>query len=102
MEKLSRIRFSTGILLIALTGLFSGTSVADVLLIDEVRASKSMSLPENGLNMQAVENGWGTPENRQSAVGEPPITRWQYSNYSVYFEHDVVITSVLHSGAVIQ
>lgn len=84
-----------------LTGL-TAPVCADVLLIDEVRASKSMGLPDNGLNMQAVENRWGTPEQRSAAVGEPPITRWEYPNYSVYFEHNVVITSVLHSGAVIQ
>ncbi len=81
--------------------LISGMVYADVLLIDEVRASKSMGLPDNGLSMEAVESRWGPPQSRQAAVGEPPITRWEYSDYSVYFEHDVVITSVLHSGAVI-
>lgn len=80
----------------------SAAACAEVLLIDEVRASKSMGLPDNGLTMQAVEARWGAPEQRFSAVGEPPITRWQYQDYSVYFEHDRVITSVLHSGAVIQ
>lgn len=76
------------------------TANADVLLIDEVRASKSRSLPDNGITMQAVEAHWGTPDNRSGAVGDPPITRWEYKDYSVYFEHDRVITSVLHSGAI--
>lgn len=91
-----RIIFAVSLLLLA------GTAAADVLLIDEVMASKSRGLPDNGLSMQTVESRWGAPEQRHSAVGEPPITRWQYAEYSVYFEHDVVITSVLHSGAVIQ
>ncbi len=75
---------------------------AEVLLIDEVIASKSMGLPDNGLSMEAVESRWGAPQQRLAAVGEPPITRWEYPDYSVYFEHNLVITSVLNSGAVIQ
>lgn len=81
---------------------FTAPAAAEVLLIDEVIASKSMDLPDNGLSMQAVESRWGAPQQRSAAVGEPPITRWEYSDYSVYFEHNVVITSVLNSGAVIQ
>jgi hypothetical protein len=34
-------------------------------------------------------------------VGEPPITRWDYGSYSVYFEYDVVLFSVLTEGQVI-
>jgi hypothetical protein len=29
-------------------------------------------------------------------VGQPPITRWDYASYSVYFEYDRVIDSVRH------
>jgi len=101
MTTISKKRATIGALLIALFGLLAGNSFADVLLIDEVRASKSKGLPENGLSMQVVENRWGAPKNRVNAVGEPPITRWDYADYSVYFEHDMVITSVLHPGAVI-
>jgi hypothetical protein len=29
-------------------------------------------------------------------VGQPPITRWDYREFSVYFEYDHVINSVRH------
>jgi hypothetical protein len=29
------------------------------------------------------------------AVGEPPISRWEYTGYTVYFEHDLVLHSVI-------
>ncbi len=97
MNKSSTKGFGMVVLWVALIGIPGSAALADVLLIDEVRASRSMDLPDNGLSMQSVENRWGTPLQRYGAVGEPPITRWQYSEYSVYFEHDLVITSVLHN-----
>ena len=74
---------------------------ADVLLIDEVRERMQRDLPANGLTKAQVEQRYGTPGERRAPVGEPPITRWVYDQYSVYFEHDLVIESVLHHGAVV-
>jgi hypothetical protein len=31
-------------------------------------------------------------------VGAPPITRWDYAGFSVFFEHDRVIDAVVTSG----
>ena len=31
----------------------------------------------------------------RAAVGEPPITRWEYRNMIVYFEYDRVIHAVM-------
>lgn len=72
------------------------TASADVLLIEAVKASHNNTLPENGITMSAVESRWGEPVSKHGAVGQPPITRWQYADYSVYFEHDRVLTSVIH------
>ncbi len=77
-------------------------SAADVLLIDEVRQSERMQLPVNGQNKAAVEAEFGAPAKQYSAVGDPPISRWEYDNYSVYFEYDLVLFSVLHPGAIIE
>ena len=46
--------------------------------------------------MEQVESKFGAPKKKMDAVGEPPITRWGYEGYTVYFEHDRVITTVLH------
>ena len=51
--------------------------------------------PRNGLSMQAVEREFGQPKQRLPAVGQPPISRWVYDQYTVYFEHDRVVHSVL-------
>ena len=78
------------------------TVYADVLLIEEVRQSERMNLPVNGQDKATVEAKFGSPTQKQSAVGDPPISSWKYDTYSVYFEHDLVLFTVLHPGAVIE
>ena len=75
---------------------------ADVLLIEEVRQSGRMALPVNGQSKADVESNFGTPAEKQAAVGDPPISNWKYDTYSVYFEYNLVLFTVLHSGAVIE
>ncbi|MCA1780218.1 MAG: hypothetical protein LC637_12800 [Xanthomonadaceae bacterium] len=83
--------------------LVAGVSVsADVLLIEEVRERMQRDLPSNGLAKAEVERRYGNPNQRNAPVGEPPISRWIYNDYSVYFEYDLVIESVLHHGAVLR
>ncbi len=74
---------------------------AVVLFLDEVRQVEKMDLPTNGLSKAEVEARFGEPDQRHAAVGEPPISRWDYETYSVYFEHDLVLYSVLKPGQVI-
>jgi hypothetical protein len=50
--------------------------------------------PSRGMSMERVEATYGAPSNRVSAVGDPPITRWEYPGFVVYFEHQLVIHSV--------
>jgi len=75
---------------------------ADVLIIEEVRQSERMELPKNGQDKATVEAKFGTPLEKQPAVGDPPISSWKYSTYSVYFEYDLVLFTVLHAGIVIE
>lgn len=53
-----------------------------------------ISLPERGLSTQEVLRRRGEPVRRHAAIGEPPISRWEYADYSVYFERDRVVHSV--------
>jgi hypothetical protein len=57
-----------------------------------------MQLPARGLRMRDVEARFGAPANRGATVGKPPITRWDYPAFSVYFEHDIVLHSVVHGS----
>ena len=52
------------------------------------------SLPVRGMNMQNVEHIFGTPLEKHDAVGKPPITRWDYTDYVVYFEYNMVLNTV--------
>ena len=53
-------------------------------------------MPHRGLSKIDVESRFGAPSNRQGPVGDPAIYRWDYENYSVFFENDHVIHSVKH------
>ena len=52
--------------------------------------------PPRGLSKNTVEEKFGAPQERQTEVGDPPISRWAYEGFTVYFEHDYVIHSVRH------
>jgi len=54
--------------------------------------------PARGMTMQKVQADWGQPAMRRAPVGEPPITRWEYPEFVVYFEHNRVIHAVLKRG----
>ena len=74
---------------------------ADVLLIEEVRQAERMELPANGMKQSDVRDRFGAPVKSDAPVGDPPITRWDYDGYSVYFEYDLVLFTVLHKGHVL-
>jgi hypothetical protein len=50
------------------------------------------------MDMANVEHIFGAPLEKQPAVGKPPITRWDYSDYVVYFEYNKVLRTVMKSG----
>jgi hypothetical protein len=61
--------------------------------------SATADRPARGSTMAAVQGRYGEPTSRHDAVGNPPITRWDYPQFSVYFEHDRVLHAVLVKGA---
>ena len=54
------------------------------------------SLPGRGMTKDSVEERFGVPSQKYDPIGEPPITRWDYNGFSVYFEYDHVIHAVSH------
>ena len=81
--------------------LTTGSLSADVLLIEEVRQADRMELPTNGMKQTEVRDRFGAPVKTAAPVGDPPITRWDYNGWSVYFEYDLVLFTVLHKGQVL-
>jgi hypothetical protein len=82
--------------LVAMGALWAGVAVAETIVVgDEVQVRPStVERPGRGLTMAAVEAKFGAPQTRHDAVGTPPITRWDYAAFSVYFEKDRVIDAV--------
>jgi hypothetical protein len=50
--------------------------------------------PTRGMSRAKVEAVYGTPASRQGPVGDPPISRWDYPGFAVFFEYDKVIHAV--------
>jgi len=55
----------------------------------------SSQQPARGMSMERVEAAFGAPSNRVAAVGNPPITRWEYPSFVVFFENNIVLHSVV-------
>jgi hypothetical protein len=72
---------------------------ADVLLVDSIQSAPRIQTPQNGFTMSQIRQQYGNPVSELPAVGDPPITRWDYDGFSVYFEYDLVLHSVVHRAA---
>ena len=60
---------------------------------DAVRAEQA-GKPTRGMTQDRVRSVYGAPQTEDAAVGEPPISRWHYADFIVYFEYDRVIHAV--------
>jgi len=59
---------------------------------------QDIQAPTRGMNMENVRNVHGEPRDIEGPVGDPPITRWVYDGYSVYFEHELVLHTVVEAS----
>lgn len=75
---------------------------ADTLLIQRVERAKQSTLPRRGSLMSEVEARYGAPTERIDAVGQPPISRWVYPAFTVYFEHQHVINAVVNKSSEVE
>lgn len=84
----------------------SPMAAAETLLIERVQNEQSAPLPARGDRMAQVEARFGAPSQKYPAVAgpgsrkhNPPITRWAYQNFNVYFEYDHVVDAVLNKAS---
>ncbi len=77
-------------------GLIVGSTAAETLQMDgtDQSAYGYPGGPTRGMTQVRVEATYGTPQSRHAAVGDPPISRWDYAKFVVYFEYDRVIHAV--------
>jgi hypothetical protein len=73
---------------------------ADIVAMDNGVAVKESDVdaPSRGMTMTQVASKFGAPVTKVPAVGNPPISRWEYPGFVVYFERDHVIHSVVASA----
>ena len=57
-------------------------------------AKPTVALPTAGMSMASVTQKFGAPKTKHAAIGKPPITQWDYEQFSVYFEHRHVVHSI--------
>ena len=77
-----------------------GARAETVAVDDQVSVRPSdIDRPARGMTMRSVEARYGAPQDKHRAVGNPPITRWDYPLFTVYFEHEYVIHSVVNPGS---
>ena len=79
----------------------SGIAGAATVAIDNGIAVKDsdVATPNRGMTMSQVAAKFGAPVTKLAAVGKPPISRWEYPGFVVYFESNYVIDSVIGSVA---
>ena len=80
--------------------LFAYTTTAHAETIEIPVASQAsdlqaMTKPRTGSSTESVAKEFGDPVAKGQPVGDPPITRWEYQDYYVFFEYDHVIHAVL-------
>ena len=91
------ITFATLILLHPVSGVSDTLSMPDQ-PVQAAEPTLSITLPGRGMTMTEVESKFGLPQQKYPEVGDPPITRWVYGNFSVYFEYQYVIHAVAQTG----
>lgn len=97
MDRMRQV--ALGLLVILASSMAANPALADRLLIEKVRETANAPVPRHGQTMDQVESAFGAPRQKLPAVGDPPITRWVYSGFTVYFEYQYVIDSVVHTEA---
>lgn len=57
--------------------------------------ARHSNVPARGQTMKQVQGRFGRPQRKHSPVGNPPITRWDYPDFVVVFEYNIVQDTVL-------
>ena len=69
------------------------TTNADTLIMEGINPSGT-GHPDRGASKDEVAQAYGDPVNSRSAVGDPPISSWEYGQFIVFFEYDRVVHTV--------
>jgi len=79
---------------IALLVAFGSLASAETVNTDGAMTHSDDGRPSRGMSQESVESKYGNPTSVKAPVGDPPISRWEYANFVVFFEYDKVIHTV--------
>jgi len=89
--------------LISMTAIVPSVHAADAPPEPEkVMINTKIKIPTAGMTMKQVEKAFGPPAKKLDPVGKPPITRWMYDQFTVYFEKQYVIHAVVPRALMLQ
>jgi hypothetical protein len=93
---------SVAIVIALAAGLPSAHS--ETLLLQRVQQEQGATVPFRGMSMGQVEQHFGAPSSKLHPAGgdapqHPVINRWVYDRFTVYFERDRVINTVLNRAS---
>ena len=71
-----------------------GAQNMDMSAADRSATFDAAGKPTRGMTQDTVQANFGAPANTRAPIGDPPITRWEYPNFVVFFEYDKVIHAV--------
>ena len=78
-----------------LAGMAASGLAETIVVPDGIAVKQSdVATPARGMSMGQVTSKFGAPVSKVPAVGNPPISRWEYPGFIVYFEHEHVIHCV--------
>ena len=89
-------KLAATILLAMTLGFATGASAQNLDMSSKDRSAtfEQPGKPKRGMTQASVEANFGEPQKTVAPVGDPPISRWEYPDFIVYFEYDRVIHAV--------
>lgn len=95
------LRSAARVVVLALFAGAMATASADILRSPDggFTVKEREGVPTRGQSQAAVLRQHGEPEQRHATVGDPPITRWDYADFSVVFEGEYVLHSAVRNGS---
>ena len=84
---------------ITTTAIIAATTLLSGLITLSAAALAADAVPGRGLTQEAVRQQYGAPDKQVAPVGNPPISRWVYDDFTVYFEGRYSIHTVQHRTA---
>lgn len=86
---------TTSLLLAMVIAVATNAEVIHIPVGQQAPEKQDLPRPVRGMSADQVLEQYGLPKSTSGPVGDPPISIWRYPDYSVYFESDTVIHSVL-------